>query len=254
MLHYQYFQSTHSKTIVFLHGFCENNEVFNLQIEALQEHFNLLCIDLPGFGSSSVIKDITIPKMAEKVKELLDDLKIKNCILLGHSMGGYVTLAFVKNYAQMLKGFGLIHSTAAKDSFDRLTKRKQLINFIQKNGVTPFFKTFFPDLFFDKTLNQNNIETLIEKANSTKVNGIIEGIKAMMQREETFDVLENTHLPVFFAIGKHDTIITEDDMLAQAALCQQAEICYLENSNHMGMLEQPTQLNQAIIQFANRVF
>lgn len=252
MLHYQYFHSEKKETIVLLHGFCENITIFNNQITALQNQFNLLCIDLPGFGLSAVVKDITIPKMADEVKQVLDFLKINECVLLGHSMGGYVTLAFVKKYSQILKGFGLIHSTTAKDSFERLAKRKQLINFIQKNGASPFFKTFFPDLFYDKILMQNQIAYLIENATETK--GIIEAIKAMMMREENFDVLKTTPLPVFFAIGKYDTIITEDEMLNQAAMCNQAEICYLENTNHMGIIEEYEKLNLAISKFVSRVF
>jgi pimeloyl-ACP methyl ester carboxylesterase len=253
MLNYQFFKSDKKETLVLLHGFCENISVFNHQITALQTSFNLLCIDLPGFGLSAVIKDITIPKMAEEVKLVIDYLEINNCVLLGHSMGGYVTLAFAKKYSQLLNGFGLLHSTAAKDNFERLGKRKQLINFIKKNGSETFFKTFFPDLFFDKELNKTQINELIENANATDSNGIIEAIKAMMMREETFDVLETTLLPVFFAIGKHDSIITENDMFGQAARCNQSEICYLENSNHLGMVEQPTILNDAIIKFVNRI-
>ena len=253
MLNYQYFKSDKKETLILLHGFCENISVFNHQIVALQASYNLLCIDLPGFGLSNVIKDVTIPKMSDEVKLIIDYLEISDCVLLGHSMGGYVTLAFAKKYSQLLKGFGLLHSTAAKDNFERLAKRKQLINFIKKNGSETFFKTFFPDLFFDKELNKKQIENLIEHANSTDLKGIIEAIKAMMMREETFDVLETTQLPVFFAIGKHDSIITENDMFGQAARCNQSEICYLENSNHLGMIEEQNILNNAIIKFVNRI-
>ncbi|MCF8430188.1 MAG: alpha/beta hydrolase [Bacteroidia bacterium] len=254
MLNYQYFKSDKKETLVLLHGFCENISVFNNQIAVFKTQFNLLCIDLPGFGLSNVIKEVTITKMADEVMIVIDYLKISDCVILGHSMGGYVTLAFAKKYSQILKGFGLIHSTAAKDNFERLAKRKQLINFIKKNGHETFFKTFFPDLFFDKELNKIQIETLIANANATDSKGIIEAIKAMMMREETFDVLKTTNLPVFFAIGKYDTIITEDDMFAQAAMCNQSEICYLEKSNHLGMIEEPTELNDAIINFVNSIY
>jgi pimeloyl-ACP methyl ester carboxylesterase len=254
MLNYQYIHSNKKETLVLLHGFCENLKVFNYQVEALQTQFNILCIDLPGFGLSPIIKDVTIFKMAEEVKLVIDYLKIGDCVVLGHSMGGYVTLAFAKNYSHLLKGFGLIHSTAAKDSYERLAKRKQLINFIKKNGSLPFINTFFPDLFFDKELNKEQLETLIKNAIITEPKAIIEAIKAMMMREESFDVLENTNLPVFFAIGKHDAIILDDDMLSQAALCQEAEICYLENSNHMGIIEEQKKLNKAIQRFVSRAF
>jgi len=253
MLNYQYFKSDKRETLVLLHGFCEDISIFNHQIASLQKYFNLLCIDLPGFGLSEVIKDVTISKMADEVKLVIEHLKIFNCVLLGHSMGGYVTLAFAKKYKELLKGFGLIHSTAAKDNFERLAKRKQLINFIKKNSPKTFFNTFFPELFFDKEMNKKQIKNLIENTNSTDSKGIIEAIEAMMMREEAFDVLETTHLPVFFVIGKHDTIITENDMFGQAALCNQSEICYLKNSNHLGMIEEPTILNDAIINFVNRI-
>jgi pimeloyl-ACP methyl ester carboxylesterase len=254
MLNYHYTNSNNKETLVLLHGFCENLAVFKFQVEALHTHFNILCIDLPGFGLSPIIKNITIDKIAEEVMYVIDHLTIHSCVLIGHSMGGYVTLSFAKKYPHLLKGFGLIHSTVTKDSFERLAKRKQLINFIKKNGTSPFIKTFFPDLFFNKELNKTQLDILIENAIATQPKAIIEAIKAMMMREETFDVLANTHLPVFFAIGKHDTIIMENDMFNQAALCIEAEVCYLENSNHMGFIEEHEKLNSAIQKFANRVF
>ncbi len=252
MLKYQYLPADKSKTIIFLHGFCENSSLFTKQVEYLKQSFNLLCIDLPGFGQSNTIKDVTISQMADEVKIVIDYLKIENCYLFGHSMGGYVSLAFAKKYANLLKGIGLIHSTAAKDSFERLAKRKQLIGFIQKNSPSLFYKTFFPDLFYDKENNKTVIKELIANAEKSNPNGVIEAIKAIMMREENFTLLQNLNIPVFFAIGKHDTIITDKDMFEQAALCKTAEICYLQNSNHMGMLEETEKLNKAIENFINR--
>ena len=249
MLKHQFYFSNKNETIVLIHGFCENSRLFNKQTDYLKDNFNILTLDLPGFGASKVIKNITIPTMAAKVKELLDYLEIKNCFMFGHSMGGYVTLAFVREFSFMLNGFGLIHSTAAKDSFERLAKRTQLIKFIQKNGTSPFFKTFFPELFFDKEVNKEAIIELIENAQSTALQGVIEGIKAMMMRDESITLLENTKLPVFFAIGKFDNIITDSEMFAQAALCNHSQVCYLQNSNHMGMIEECTKLNLSIEHF-----
>jgi pimeloyl-ACP methyl ester carboxylesterase len=249
MLKHHFDFSGKNETIVLIHGFCENSGLFDKQVDYLKSNFNILTLDLPGFGASKFIKNITIPTMASKVKELLDYLEIKNCFMFGHSMGGYVTLAFAKQFSYMLIGFGLIHSTAAKDSFERLAKRTQLIKFIQKNGTSPFLKTFFPELFFDKEVNKEAINQLIENAESTPLLGVVEGIKAMMLREENFSLLEKTELPVFFAIGKYDTIITDNEMFAQAALCNKSQICYLQNSNHMGMVEECTQLNLSIEHF-----
>jgi len=143
MLKHQFYFSNKNETIVLIHGFCENSRFFDKQTDYLKDDFNILTLDLPGFGGSKVIKNLTIPTMAAKVKELLDYLKIKNCFMFGHSMGGYVTLAFAKEFSFMLNGFGLIHSTAAKDSFERLAKRTQLIKFIQKMALVHFLKLSF---------------------------------------------------------------------------------------------------------------
>lgn len=252
MLKYQYQHAAYDKTIVFLHGFCENSSLFNYQVEYLKQQFNVLTIDLPGFGKSNVIKNITIHQMAEEVKTVIDYLKIKQCYLFGHSMGGYVSLAFAKKYPHLLASLGLLHSTAAKDSFDRLAKRKQLIDFIQKNSPSLFYKTFFPELFFDKEANKANILDLVSNAEKSNASGVVEAIKAMMMREESFLLLENIDKPVFFAIGKHDNIIIDTDMFNQAALCKLAEVCYLQNSNHVGMLEETAKLNKAIEDFVTR--
>lgn len=253
MLNYQYINNNHQENIVLLHGFCENISIFNNQTAFLKNHFNVLCIDLPGFGRSETIDNITIPIMANEVRSVLKNLNINHCFLFGHSMGGYVTLAFAKEFAFYLKGFGLLHSTAKKDSFERLNKRKQLINFIKKNGVALFYKSFFPDLFFDKITYKTTIDTLIESSINDKKNGVIEAIKAMMMREANLKLLEEIDSPVFFAVGKYDNIITDLDMLGQAAICKEAEICYLKNSNHMGMIEEPAILNEAILNFVKRV-
>ncbi len=253
MLHYQYTNNNNAETIVFLHGFCENFYIFDNQTQYLKSYFNILCIDLPGFGKSQIINNITLPAMANEVSLVLSSLSINKCFMFGHSMGGYVTLAFVNQFSYKLKGFGLIHSTAKKDSFERLAKRKQLINFIQKHGTAPFYKTFFPDLFYNKELNKSVIEKLINNNLNDKKIGVVEAIKAMMMREENTILLEETELPVFWGIGKHDSIIKDLDMFVQAALCKQAEICYLQNSNHMGMIEEPDILNESILKFVQRI-
>ncbi len=254
MLKYNTYISNQKRTLVLLHGFCESSALFNGQVQVLKEYFNIITLDLSGFGKSPVHEKISIEGMADKVKIALDALKIETCVLIGHSMGGYVTLAFAKKYAHYLKGFGLLHSTAAADNLERKNKRRQTIQFIQNNGKEAYFKAFFPTLFLPKESNNTIIENMISEANHAKTAGIITAIRAMMNREKSFDLLETTTLPVFFAIGKHDALIAENDLLAQAATCQQAEICYLEESAHMGMLEEPEKLNKAISDFVIRIW
>ena len=93
-------------TLVFLHGFCESKELWNELISKLPEKFHCVALDLPGFGENSeTLEDHTIDGMAEAVHDELKKLLIKKCIMVGHSLGGYVGLDFAEKYPKMLQGF-----------------------------------------------------------------------------------------------------------------------------------------------------
>lgn len=242
------------KTVVLLHGFCENNTCFNKQVFFLQHHFKVITIDLPGFGLSDPETGITMATMAEKVKMVLAGLNIKNCIIIGHSMGGYVTLEFAKKFPDFTDGFGLIHSTATADTTEKKQKRKQTIHFIQNNGKQEFISNFFPSLFVEPTKKTEMLEEAIKQGMTSCTQGIIDAAKAMMKREKNCEVLANALVPVFFAIGKHDTLINEIDLMYQAQLPAISKICYLENSAHMGQVEEPDKLNNALLDYCNFVW
>ncbi len=242
------------QAILLIHGFCENHTCFNTLVQLLSKEYRVVCPDLPGFGNSDVVNNISMEMMADKVKELLDALHIKQCVMMGHSMGGYVSLSFAQKYPQYLKGMGLLHSTALSDNIDRIEKRKQVISFIEKNGKDLYIDNFIPTLFKDIELNKDLCKFLISEAKKCSQNGIIEAIKAMMLRNDNIHVLKEFMNPLFFAIGKYDLLIPENDMLKQASLCIQSEICYLSQSAHCGMLEEPYKLSEAILKYCNRIF
>lgn len=239
--------------LVLLHGFCENSQCFSPIVPALEKRLRILMFDLPGFGQSAPVQNISIDEMAHKVKIGLDALGVKKCVLMGHSMGGYVTLSFARQFPEMLSGFGLLHSTAMADNDERKEKRKQVINFIKEHGKEPYLKNFVPGLFANPETHKDDILFLIEEGMKGPSQGIIDACCAMMKREKHTGLLEETGLPVFFAIGKNDSIISETDMLSQASWCRESELCYLENSAHCSMFEQPEKLTAAIIAFTLRV-
>lgn len=252
MLHH-HISGNSKDTIVLVHGFCENHTCFRSIVPSLSKHFKVICPDLPGFGKSDCMDNTSMEMMADSLKELLDHIGIGKCVLLGHSMGGYVTLAFANKYPTYLSAFGLLHSTALADNAERVEKRKQVIQFIEKNGKDAYIDNFIPTLFKDKDHHKEAIDTLIKEAKSGPQQGIIEAVKGMMIRPNQEALLMDSDLPVFFGVGKYDALIPETDMLKQASSCKQAEICYLEESAHCGMLEEPEKLSNAIIKFCERV-
>ena len=248
MLHYLC-QGLGKQTLVLIHGYCENNTCFNEQVLFFTGNRKVITIDLPGFGESEAIANVSMEIMASEVKNVLDHLQVEKCVMMGHSMGGYVTLAFAELYPEILEGFGLIHSVASADNTDRKEKRKQVIEFVKKHGSEPYVKNFIPDLFAPQNKEKPFVAAFIKQGLTSSADGIIAAAQAMMNRPDRIHVLQNTKLPVFFGIGKLDTLIPEKTMFLQASYCIQSQICYLKNSGHLGMVEESDSLNKGILSF-----
>jgi pimeloyl-ACP methyl ester carboxylesterase len=238
-----------STCLVLLHGFCENNTCFDEQVLLFKDHCKVLVPDLPGFGKSGVEPNITMAAMAREVKHLLDALQIETCVMLGHSMGGYVSLEFAHQFPQKLKGLGLIHSTALADSEERKAKRDQVVEFIRSHGKEAYVKNFIPGLFKESNRQEAYVAKAIQEAIAGPEEGIITAALGMKERLAHRALLVQTELPVFFGIGAYDELIPKEAMLNLASLCQQAEICLLENSGHMAMQEEPVVLAKAVLKY-----
>jgi pimeloyl-ACP methyl ester carboxylesterase len=246
MLHYT--TAGKGKTVVLLHGFCENNTCFDKQVLLLKAHCKIITPDLPGAGQSAVQHNSSMERMADAVYELLVDLGEHNVVMIGHSMGGYVTLAFAKKYNHMLSSFGLLHSTAKPDSDERKLKRDQAKRLITEKGASFYARNFIPPLFRPNA-PQELITPYIKVADDFTTDGLSEALMAMKNREDSFAFLAQTDLPVFWGIGKYDELIPQEDMLKQSLLCKQSYVAYLNNSAHMGHIEESDVLAKHIMRF-----
>ena len=120
--------------VMFLHGFLENQSIWKDFSDSLKNKFTTICIDLPGFGKSDIFRaDHSMIFMAEKVHQVLERENVAKCILVGHSMGGYVSLAFAKRYPDLLSGLVLFHSQAAADSLEGKKNRDRTIAVVNNN-------------------------------------------------------------------------------------------------------------------------
>ncbi|HEV2353945.1 MAG TPA: alpha/beta fold hydrolase, partial [Puia sp.] len=152
--------------VILLHGFAEDATVWDNQAEALGKIARVIIPDLPGSGGSPLAgRPVTMESMATGIRELLDDLRIGKTILIGHSMGGYISLAFAALYPERLHAFGLFHSTAYPDTEEKKSTRRKAIGFIRSNGAAPFIRQSTPNLFSPTTRERRPdlIESTIEK-------------------------------------------------------------------------------------------
>jgi len=253
-VHYQ--SQGKGKTVVLLHGFTESMQIWNTFSAELAREFHVICIDLPGHGKTEVFHDThSMEFMADVVKAVLDHLNISTCVMIGHSMGGYVTLAFAKKYPELVKGFGLFHSHAGADSEEAKANRIRTIKIVESNR-TGFIQNFIPDLFApeNRIRFSAEIDLLKQDALRSPAEGITAALRGMMEREDNTYLLETTKKPMLFIAGKEDARIPVETVMKQASLASHAEILILGGTGHMGFIEAPGETLQSIRYFVRKVF
>ncbi len=242
------------KPVILLHGFGEDSTVWQQQINFLKKDFLLIVPDIPGSGESELIPNADIDTYAAVVKEIFDKEQINEGIIIGHSMGGYISLALAEKYPQYLKAFGLFHSSAFADNEEKIEARKKAIDFIKDKGAYTFLKTSTPNLFTQeyKDEHADNVETLIEDGKKFTDEALIQYYEAMIARPDRTPVLQSFPKPILFIIGQHDQAIPFESSMKQCHLPSLSHVHILRQSAHMGMWEEETKANGILLFFFNR--
>jgi pimeloyl-ACP methyl ester carboxylesterase len=243
---------------MLLHGFAEDGRIWENQIAFLKNDFRLLIPDIPGSGQSELIQNGNIEIYAEVIKAILtDDFEkegnngLEEITLIGHSMGGYIALAFAEKYPQHLTSLGLFHSTAFTDNEDKKLARTKAIQFIKEHGSFPFLQTSIPGLFTENFIEKHYmvVNELVNQSKEFNPLSLIQYYEAMMQRPNRTDLLKKIEKPILFIVGEKDNVIPLQSILQQCYLPSESHIHILEKSAHMGMLEETEKSNQIIHDF-----
>jgi len=243
-------------TIVLLHGFLETMNIWNNLGNKLSKDFQVISIDLPGFGKSEMIESThTMDLMAEVVNKMLVSLGVKKCMMVGHSMGGYVALAFAEKHLSKLRGLVLFHSHASQDTPEAKVNRERSIKVI-KSDRGNFIYHFMPDLFAPDNVErfQTEIQNLIDEARSTASENVIAAQNGMKLRTDKLNFLAKAAYPIMFIAGKKDSRIPIENIIEQAKLPKHSELIMLSEVGHMGFIEARAKTEQIIQSFARRVF
>lgn len=237
--------------VFLIHGFGEDGQIWNHQVEHLKNKFRIIVPDLPGSGKSAMIDDMSIEGMAEVIHAIIREEDIDTCSIIGHSMGGYITLAFMEEYWNHVSAFGLFHSSSFADGKEKKATRQKAIEFIQQNGAYEFLKTAIPNLFSDesKLKIKSTVDQLIEKGNNFLPQSLVSYYEAMINRPDRTEILKKATVPVLFVMGTHDKAVPMEDSLKQSHLPEKAYIHILQNAGHMGMLEEKDRSNHILEEF-----
>jgi len=243
------------KTIVLLHGFLESSGIWDDFTDKLSESFRVITIDLPGHGKSDCIaEEHSMEIMAEEVKNILEILGIKKVLLIGHSMGGYVSAAFAEKYPGMLKGLILFHSHAFADDDEAKKNRDRFILAVNNDHID-FIKNFIPELFApdNRSKYHKEIIQLINMATLSSKEGVIAALKGMKNRKDRNKVIANLEIPVLYIIGKYDPRTPQKKIFPVVEKSKNAVVVVLENSGHMGYIEEKDNSFELIKDFAESV-
>jgi pimeloyl-ACP methyl ester carboxylesterase len=239
--------------VMLMHGFAEDGAIWDKVAAELRSDCRLLIPDLPGSGQSSLLEETSMESMATALKNLLDQEGIDRCVLIGHSMGGYITLAFAALYPERVKAFGFFHSTAYADSEEKKAGRQKSIAFIRQHGAAPYIRQSTPNLFAPATQAQRPglIEDMIRRYAGFSPESLCACLEAMMQRPEQLSVLEQFDGPILFVIGERDQVVPLEQSLRQCHLPRVSLVHILPTSGHMGMLEDAEAGSKIIQSFLN---
>jgi len=239
--------------IILLHGFLESMEIWNNYSQELSRTNKVICIDLPGHGKSENISQVhSMQLIADIIYEILMQLVINKATIIGHSMGGYVGLAFAKKYPNQCKSLCLFHSHASEDTPQAKINRARAAKVVADNHQG-FIASFIPDLFSKENQIKYaaEIDVLKNKAKQTSKEGIIASLYGMREREDMLGFLAQTKLPILFIVGKKDTRIPIEMMKNQIFIPKNSSALILDEVAHMGYIESEINCLKAIISFVN---
>ncbi|MFC5704376.1 alpha/beta fold hydrolase [Cohnella faecalis] len=238
--------------IVLLHGYCGSHRYFEEILPILSAKYRVIVPDLRGHGSSSATEGVyKMEQLADDLDVLLDAMQLSKVFLFGHSLGGYVTLAFAQRHRERLLGYGLLHSTSLPDTGPGKTGRLKAVDQIRTGGISPFVDELIPKLFA-----KDHRETMKGKINfakeigyGTAPQGAIGCALGMRERSDRTNVLEMPDLPVLLLAGEKDDIITPDRRFPILKPKPHLTQVTLKGVGHMGMLEAPQEFADALISF-----
>ena len=235
--------------VVLLHGFCADSRLWeDFKQDLLEEHYRVVTIDLPGFGGSEVIPGVSIATYAEAVLAVLVEKKLSEVIVIGHSMGGYVSLALAEKKPEMIKGLCLLNSTANSDNTSRKKLRLRANKMAQLN-LSNVVRMSFINLFSEKSKcdYKAEIQNALNDALKTPLQGYIACQEGMRIRPNRMTVLKNSSFKKMFILGKKDPVLSLKKGIEEAQETQSETVVLL--GGHMSHIENTNNLKAAIRAF-----
>jgi pimeloyl-ACP methyl ester carboxylesterase len=193
----------------------------------------------------------TIEAYAEDLHARLQSVQVTGVKLVGHSMGGYIALAFAERYPNLVKGICLFHSTAYADDEAKKEQRRQVMTKLNAEGSRAFLQTAITNMFApdNRDKMRDTVVSLIEQYSDLPKEALYAGIQAIMSRTDRTQVLQQASYPVMIVAGRYDQLVPFEKSQQLADAIPSIKLTVLEESGHLGMIEEPKAALAAIQSF-----
>ncbi len=239
--------------VVLLHGFLENQTMWNAFVPNLAKKNRVITIDLLGHGQTECLGYVhAMEDQADLVHAVLHELKIRKTVLIGHSMGGYIALAFAELYPENIKGLVLLNSTSRADSDERKTNRDRAIVAVKQN-YTAFVRMSIANLFSENNREKliNEIESVKSEALKTPLQGIVASLEGMKIRKDREVLLHFAPFPIQLILGKKDPVLIYDENIDQIEGTKVQLTTF--DDGHMSHIENQADLKKLFVDFLKSV-
>ncbi|RDI56971.1 alpha/beta fold hydrolase [Flavobacterium glaciei] len=235
--------------IVLLHGFLENKSMWDFYVPNLAKKNRVITIDLLGHGATECLGYVhTMEDNADVVHAVLSELRIRKAIFVGHSMGGYVALAFAELYSDTVKGLVLLNSTARADSEERKKNRDRAIKAVKQSFVN-FISLSIANLFSENNRERlaTTIENVKKEALQTPLQGIVASLEGMKIRQDREVLLHLTPFPKLLILGEKDPVLNYEETKEQIENTAVQLITFPDG--HMSHIENQDELLAVLLSF-----
>src|SRR5215210_3952019 len=242
------------RPIVLIHGYPFNRSLWTEQIPALSNSYRIIAPDLRGFGDSDASQDpSTMDRLAADVALLMDHLEIPRATICGLSMGGYVALAFYKQFHSRVRALVLADTRAQADTEEAKHTRAKQAEKALSEGMAGIADAMLPKLLTPETVSKRPeiVKFVRDMMLKSKPEGAAAALRGMAEREDQTELLSNISAPALIIVGAEDAITPVADSEKMHEAITGSRLMVLENAGHVSNLERTEQFNEALLGFLN---
>lgn len=248
----EYWISGEGPALLWVHGFAEDVRIWERLMLNRLSGFTHITLNLPGTGASPLpASTCSIEHMADALYAILQQETIDTCILLGHSMGGYIGIAFAEKYPTSLIGLGFIHSSVYADDDAKKVNRRKAIDIIRSGGKGHFLQQVVASLYGPNAHERypDRVQAHFNMALAVPDNTLKAYYEAMIQRPDRSKVLEQLKCPVLYVLGEFDQAVPLSVGLTQSQIPGITSVHILPGVGHTAMNEAPEIVQEIINNF-----